>query len=231
MRLLVIRPQPGADATARRLRLAGHEAVVMPLFAVQPVAWIPPLPDQYDALLLTSGNAVRAAGQKLDSLRGLPVLAVGAATARAASELNLAVAATGNSGVQGILRTAQQLGYRRLLWLAGEDRTAVSVPAEISLDTRIVYRSAELSAPDCFSDNVNAVDAIMLHSRRAAEYFGRLCDGQSVDRATLSLAALSPNILESAGSGWKTIGTAPEPNDASLLSQLESCFTNIASDP
>ena len=220
MRLLVIRPQPGADATAQRIRLAGHEAVVMPLFAVQPVEWDYPSPDQYDALLLTSGNAVRAAGQGLEGLRSLPVLAVGTATARAASEFDLAITATGNSGVDDLLRTARQLGYRRLLWLAGEDRTAVSVPEEISLDTRIVYRSAALPAPDCFSDNVQSAEVVMLHSPRAAEYFGRLCDGQSLDRATLSLAALSPNIAEGAGSGWKAIIIAPEPNDASLLSQL-----------
>ena len=220
MRLLVIRPQPGADASAGRVRLAGHEAVVMPLFAVQPVEWDAPSANQYDALLLTSGNAVRAAGQGLEGLRSLPVLAVGTATARAASEFNLAVAATGNSGVDDLLKMAHQLGYRRLLWLAGEDRTAFSVPAEISLDTRIVYRSAELPAPDCFIDNVQSAEAVMLHSPRAAEYFGRLCDGQSIDRTMLSLAALSPNIAESAGSGWKAIIVAREPNDASLLSQL-----------
>ena len=220
MRLLVIRPQPGADASAGRVRLAGHEAVVMPLFAVQPVEWDAPSANQYDALLLTSGNAVRAAGQGLEGLRSLPVLAVGTATARAASEFNLAVAATGNSGVDDLLKMAHQLGYRRLLWLAGEDRTAFSVPAEISLDTRIVYRSAELRAPDCFMDNVQSAEVVMLHSPRAAQHLALLCDGQRIDRATLSLAALSPNIAESAGSGWKAIIVAPEPNDASLLSQL-----------
>ena len=220
MRLLVIRPQPGADASAGRVRLAGHEAVVMPLFAVQPVEWDAPSANQYDALLLTSGNAVRAAGQKLEGLRSLPVLAVGTATARAASEFNLAVAATGNSGVDDLLKMAHQLGYRRLLWLAGEDRTTVSVLEEISIDTRIVYRSAELPSPDCFIDNVQSAEVVMLHSPRAAEYFGRLCDGQSIDRTMLSLAALSPNIAESAGSGWKAVIVAREPNDASLLSQL-----------
>ena len=220
MKLLVIRPQPGADSTARRIRLAGHEAVVMPLFAIQPVEWVSPSPDQYDALLLTSGNAVRAAGQKLEGLRGLPALAVGTASARAASVFNLVTAATGNSGVDALLRAAHQLGYRRLLWLAGEDRTTVSVSEEISLDTRIVYRSAELPAPDCFMDNVQSAEVVMLHSPRAAQHLALLCDGQRIDRATLSLAALSPNIAESAGSGWKAIIVAPEPNDASLLSQL-----------
>lgn len=231
MRLLVIRPQPGADATAERVRLAGHRAAVMSLFAVEPVAWDEPSPDQYDALLITSGNAVRAAGHGLKELSGLPVMAVGTASARAANSLDLKIANTGDSGVDDLLRTAGQGGFRRLLWLAGEDRTAVSVPDEISLDTRIVYRSAELSAPDCFADEVRSADAIMLHSPRAAGYFAQLCDAQAIDRGDLSLAVLSANIEKSAGSGWKTIVTAPEPNDASLLLQLQSCFTNIASDP
>jgi len=59
MKLLVIRPQPGADATAARIVNAGHEALLMPIFAVEPVAWEAPSAADYDGILLTSANAVR----------------------------------------------------------------------------------------------------------------------------------------------------------------------------
>ena len=231
MKLLVIRPQPGADATAARVRTAGHEALVVPLFEVQPIAWDVPSPDLYDALLLTSGNAVRATGEALDTVRRLPVFAVGSATARAAADAGLTINATGKSGVADLLETINAAGHRRLLWLSGEDRTAISVPTGMTLDTRIVYRSAILPTPKDFADKVRTATAVLLHSACAARHFTALCDVQAIDRATLRVAALSPAIAENAGSGWKTIITAAAPDDASLLSQLQRCFTNIDCDP
>ena len=57
--LIIIRPQPGCDATltvARDLRL---NAYGFPLFEVTPVAWEGPDPADVDALLIGSANAVR----------------------------------------------------------------------------------------------------------------------------------------------------------------------------
>jgi uroporphyrinogen-III synthase len=231
VKLLIIRPQPGADATAVRVRTSGHVAILMPLFEVEPVAWDVQSADPYDALLLTSANAVRQAGAGLDALRGLPVLAVGSVTGRAANEAGLNINATGEAGVADLIGIAREAGQKHLLWLAGEDRIAVSVPNGMSLETRIVYRSGAMPPPSNFADAVKMADALLLHSPRAARYLGVLCDAQSLDRANLTLAALSPAIAESAGLGWKAIITAPAPNDASLLSQLQSCFTNNDCDP
>ncbi len=231
MKLLVIRPQPGADATAGRILTAGHEAVVMPLFEVQRVAWDAPSPDNYDALLLTSGNAVREAGEGLDGLRGVPVFAVGSATANAAHNRGLTTTAIGDSNVSDLLDIAKNAGQRHLLWLAGEDRLAVPVPDKMTLDIRVVYRITALSAPDDFVGHVRSADAVLLHSPRAAFHFAVLCDELAINRAVVSLAALSPAIAESAGWGWHAIITAPAPNDAVLLSQLQSYFRNIDGGP
>lgn len=231
MKLLVIRPQPGADATAARIRSAGHEPIVMPLFEVQSIAWDLPSANQCDALLLTSGNAVRSAGEGLDALRGLPVFAVGSATARAVQTAGLPKAVVGESNVAELLDTAIDAGHRRLLWLAGQDRIAVLAPDGMMLDIRTVYRSAALPAPEDFADHVRSADAVLLHSPRAARHFAALCDDQTVDRAEATLGALSPSIAENAGQGWKALITAAEPNDAALLSQLQTCFSRGDSDP
>jgi uroporphyrinogen-III synthase len=119
MKLLVIRPQPGADATAARIEAAGHEADVMPLFAVQPMSWTPPA-GAFDGLLLTSANAVRQAGPQLQFYSKLPVWAVGDRTANAARRQGLNLAHVGTDGVGALLAGAEP---RRLLWLSGEDRT------------------------------------------------------------------------------------------------------------
>ncbi|MBC7987264.1 MAG: uroporphyrinogen-III synthase, partial [Sphingomonadaceae bacterium] len=82
--LLIVRPEPGASATAQRARTRGWEPLVAPLFAIAPLAWAPRDPAAFDALLLTSANAVSHGGKALGKYRELPVYAVGAATAAAA---------------------------------------------------------------------------------------------------------------------------------------------------
>jgi uroporphyrinogen-III synthase len=220
MKLLVIRPQPGADATAARVQTAGHEPVLMPLFEVQPVGWQLPSPAKYDALLLTSGNAVRQAGQGLQALRDLPLYAVGSATSSAAGKAGLAITMTGDANVEALLPVIQSAGHKHILWLAGEDRIAISPPEKIALDICVVYKSTALSEPENFSANVRAVDIVLLHSPRAARYFASLCDAQAIDRAGVILATLSPAIAKSAGLGWRELLVAPFPNDAALLSRL-----------
>ena len=91
MKLLIVRPQPGADATAHRLRAAGHEPILMPLFAIEVLPMQRRSAAGYDALLLTSGNAVRAAGEFLTNNPATPIYAVGSATASASPSANAAV--------------------------------------------------------------------------------------------------------------------------------------------
>ena len=203
----------------------------MPLFEVQPVVWhVPPVGD-YDALVLSSGNAVRHAGEGLQRLCGLPIFAVGAATAKAAEDAGLQIAFIGQTNVEALIAEARKAGHHRLLWLAGEDRTVISGPEGVSLDIRVVYKSAALPAPPNFCPAVSDADVVLLHSPRAARHFAKLCEAYDLNRSLIALAALSLQIAESAGSGWKQMMVAAEPNDASLLSEVQSCFTNGNCDP
>src|SRR5688572_19197975 len=102
-RLVIVRPEPGASATAQRARAIGLDALTMPLFKAEPVEWQVPDPGQFDALLLTSANAVRHAGAGLGRLRDLPVYAVGEATAAAARDAGFAIAASGDGGIERLL--------------------------------------------------------------------------------------------------------------------------------
>ena len=217
MKLLVIRPQPGADATAARVKAAGHEALMMPLFGVEPVAWDLPLAENYDSLLLTSANAVRQAGPQLGALAHLPVVAVGEVTAAAARIAGLIVSQTGDGGAEALLADLRDC---RLLWLAGEDRTDIAVPASVRIEIRVVYRSAILPVATNFSEMTLAADYVLLHSARAAEHFASLTADQGFDKSAISIAALSEKIAVAAGDGWRSVRVAPQPNDAALLSCL-----------
>ena len=225
MRLLILRPQPGADASAKRVREAGFEPLVMPLFAIEPVEWTAPEPSAYDALLMTSGNAVRMAAVQVRDLAALPIYAVGAATADALTKVGVTAAATGTSGITDILGRAEADGHRSLLWLAGEDRTHTRPPEGMKLHVRTVYRSAAITAPAGLAESITATDAVLFHSARAARHFAHLCESLGIDRAHIVIAVLSAKIAEAAGTGWHAVVTTGQPNDTSLLSALQSHFT------
>lgn len=231
MKLLVIRPQPGADATAIRAEAAGFEVTVVPLFAIEPVAWEIPQAGEYDALMLTSGNAVRQAGDGVYALNDLPIYLVGTATARAVEYAGLAIQAIGDAGVDAILSKIQAAGHNRVLWLAGEDRTDATMPAGMTVDAHTVYRSAMLPEPAHFADIIASCGAVMLHSPRAASRFASICQAHGINRGEVTITALSAAIAESAGTGWQEVIVAPQPNDAALLSQLQSRFTTTPRDP
>ncbi|MFN3452316.1 MAG: uroporphyrinogen-III synthase [Sphingorhabdus sp.] len=220
MKLLIIRPQPGADATARRFKDAGFTPVVMPLFAIEHLPLQSMSVDGYDAILLTSGNAARAAHAFLRSAAKIPIYAVGSATANALASLSLPVAATGSNGVAELVGVAAEGGHKKLLWLAGEDHSAVPEIADVHIDIVIVYRSAAVETSAQFATNVEQCDAIILHSSRAAAHFADLCDDAGLLRSKITLATFSTAIAESAGDGWAQMIVAASPNDAALMEAI-----------
>jgi uroporphyrinogen-III synthase len=203
-KLLVLRPEPGASATVSRARALGLDAAAVPLFAVEPVAWT--VPDgEFDALLLTSANAIRYGGAKLAALRALPVHAVGEATATSAREGGFTVASVGEVGVDELL--AQIDPDLRLLHLCGEDRREPS-NARQAITAVAVYRSVPLN-PRLDADGAVA----LVHSPRAAQRLAELVG----DRSTILLAAISQAAADAAGVGWAAVEVAECPTDEALL--------------
>jgi uroporphyrinogen-III synthase len=101
--LLLVRPEPGLSASAERARQAGLDVIARPLFRIEPLDWEAPDPHGYDGLLLTSANALRYAGSRLDGLKSLPAHAVGPATADAARAAGLKVATVGEDDLTDLL--------------------------------------------------------------------------------------------------------------------------------
>jgi uroporphyrinogen-III synthase len=227
VKVLIIRPQPGADATARRFKGAGYAPVLMPLFAIEHLPPPSVSVGGYDAIMLTSGNAARAATGFLESARDTPIYAVGSATASALAHLSFPVVATGSNGVEALVGVAAADGHKKLLWLAGEDHSAVPQIAGMHIDIAIVYRSAVLETPAQFAAQVAVCDAVILHSSRAAAHFAGLCDAGCLSRSKITLATFSKAIAASAGEGWAQIFVAPSPNDAALMDAIRQHFTRI----
>jgi hydroxymethylbilane synthase len=220
MKLLIIRPEPGASATAARTKAVGYDPVLLPFFEIRARAWAVPDPEGYDALLITSANAVRHAGPGLRSLSALPIHAVGERTASAARDAGLTVASVGASGVEDAIETAVDAGHHRLLWLVGEEHKKPVLPESLRLDTVICYAAEALPLPADAAEAIASVDIVALHSPRAARRFAETAAKLGLVKFNMIIAAFSPAIADAAGAGWHGVVVAEAPTDSALLSAV-----------
>ena len=205
-KLVILRPEPGASTSAERARELGLDVAVCPLFAVQPIAWNPPDPAEYDALLLTSTNTVRHGGAGLAKLVGLPVLAVGEATAAAARAVGFTVTSVGTEGAGALLDAPGP--RRRLLHLTGKHHA--DLPSRHDIATVITYHAAALPDP-ALPDVANMVLAV--HSPRAGARLAELV----TNRSTTIVAAISEAAAMACGAGWQAVEWVEQPSDSALL--------------
>lgn len=203
-KVVILRPEPGASETLSRALEAGLDAVSIPLFEVAPVAWQVPDPAAFDALLLTSANAVRHGGAGLEALRELPTYCVGDATAATARAAGLTVAGVGTGGAAAL--GEQVPSGLRLLHLAGVDYQPIDAVSQVA-----VYASRAIDPPpalDLLADGV-----ALVHSPRAG---ARLADLVTA-RETISIAAISGAAARACGEGWRRLAAIELPTDGTLL--------------
>lgn len=208
--VVVLRPAPGDAVTAARLRALGLTVRQLPFFAAAPIAWTVPDPADFDALLLTSANAVRHGGPGLDALKRLPVIAVGAATAATARAAGFGIAKIGQADAASAVTLAHEAGFARLLHLAGQDRA----PTGEGVTALTVYASDPTPVSDA---DIRALAGcvVLLHSTRAAQILAARVF--ATERAAIALVALSTAVGEAAGDGWESVDIAAEPSDDALV--------------
>lgn len=208
--LLVLRPEPGASATARRALAIGLAPVVAPLFAVHALPWHPPDADAFDAVLFTSANALRHAGPELARYRHRPAYAVGQATAAAARDAGFSDVIAGTRDAEHLIADIDTTA--RILHLCGEHRHP---PTRAVHQVPVYVAQACSSLPDKACEAMTSGAIAMVHSPRAAALFASLV--APALRATCDFVAISPAAAEAAGPGWRTFAAAPVPTDAAML--------------
>lgn len=216
--LLVTRADPGGAATVERARAAGLDARHIPLFAARSLAWEAPRPVGFDAILLTSAQAVRLAGPQLAELATLPVHAVGEATAAAARAAGFKVAATGGQGARALTDAMASRKMARVLWLCGRDRTAVDA-AGIAITPLPVYAVDATPPPPEWDDLISASAVIMAHSARGAKRIAELAGER---RKHLTLLAISDAVAAVAGEGWAEKAVSGRPGNAAMLAEAHA---------
>lgn len=232
MRVLVFRPQPDAERSAQSLRERGQAPVVAPLFEILPSGEKPPK-GPFDALVLTSANAVPALENLPKSWRGvLPAFCVGTRTAGAAGALGFTAHNAIGGRTELLALVSEQLpAGQKLLFVTGRDRYE-DLPQqlrdaghEVTLWTAYEARAVDTlpaSAADALRDG--SADAALHYSPRSAQVFldlagkaGLAEQAQALPQLTLSAAVAAPLI--SAGSD--TVLVAEHPEEAALFAALD----------
>ncbi|MFN7029200.1 MAG: uroporphyrinogen-III synthase [Sphingopyxis sp.] len=211
--LLVTRPEPGNSATIARAAALGLDAYAMPLFAARALPWTAPAPQDFDAILLTSAQAVRLAGPQLMRLALLPVYAVGSATADAAKAAGLTVVQTGAADAQSLLDGMASGKPARILWLCGRERSEFD-PRGSALESVACYAVDAVEPSPAWAQLVAAPAVLLAHSARAAQ---RMADLVGPQRTHLVLVAIGPSVAAAAGAGWAEVAASAQPTDAGML--------------
>lgn len=209
MKVLILRPQPGADETAARARALGLEPLVAPLFKVRPLDWDAPDPAAFDAVLLTSANAPRCGGGAMTPFLGLPCYCVGGSTASAARETGFADVRTGPSDGASLIAMAAADGAAAAVHFCGRRHVALRHPA-VTVAAVAVYTAEPAARLPAGMEGA----LVLLHSPRAAALFARLAGPR---RAHIGVAAISARTLAAAGEGWGSAHVAERPRDHALL--------------
>jgi uroporphyrinogen-III synthase len=220
MKLLIIRPQPGNDASASRALEAGFEPVQLPFFEVRARAWNAPPVAQFDSLLITSANAIRHAGAGLEAFTALPVHAVVQNSAAAVTAAGLMLASVGTMGVDEALQQAKAAGHHHLLWLAGARIRPISIaPPGMQIETQhhLFFRTCRTTRRCGNGHHCQCGYCCAPFGPRSTR-FAELVDSSRLSRDDIWIAAFSSAIAQAAGPGWRGIAIAERPDDQALLS-------------
>ena len=205
--LLILRPERGAAATAKRAETLGLFPMIRSLFVIEARAWDAPDPTLFDSVLLTSANAVRYGGDAVNLYCNLRVFTVGSATAQAARDAGFAHIVKGANTAADALQSLAKAGHSRPLHLSGADRTPYPHLA-FTVTTRTVYAAQPVAVALPSGRYVTLV-----HSARAAIRFSELCPSPG----QVDIIAISAAAADAAGPGWRSISTAATPTDNAML--------------
>jgi len=233
LRALVTRPRDEAEPLAARLAERGIEAVIAPMMTI--VDRRDALPDLADvrAVLCTSANGVRALA-RASGARGVPVFAVGDATARAARASGFAIVTSAGGDVGDLARlVAARLrpGDGRLLHVAGSevagDLAAMLGATGFAVERAVLYEARAVNALNPGTARLiddGAIDLALFFSPRTAAVFARLAEAANVAGGLAATTAVSISAAANAALGdlpFRKRLAAAAPTQAALLALVD----------
>lgn len=232
MRVMITRPREDAEPLAGLLGQRGVETLIAPLLSVVYLDGPPLDLDGVQALLVTSANGARALARRAPR-RDLPMLAVGDASARAASEAGFAAVESAAGDVAALARLAGDRldpAAGALVHAAGGkvagDLAGMLGRAGFDIRREVLYQARpakRLPAAAARALAEGSLDGVLFHSPRTAAAFVGLARKARLVRACRRLVAwcLSPAVAEQAGAiAWRELWVAARPEQAAMVEAI-----------
>ncbi len=225
-KIWITRAQPGADATAARVRALGHDVMVAPLLSVRMLQDVQVDLAGVGALAFTSANGLRAFTEVCAD-RALRVFAVGAATAQAARQAGFKSVLSADGDVaalaEGIAARRNEIGgvvlHPGAAELAG-DLAGALARARVEVRPLTLYDTVPVRLEAHEIAQLPQVDVALVYSAKAASALVQVLKAhpQSHLRVLgLSKAVMKP--LARAQVSGKIF--APFPLEAALLNLID----------
>ncbi len=236
MRLLLTRPLEDSQILARTLAKKGIGALVDPLLAIEYQDG--PDIDMKDvqALLVTSANGARAFARRSPG-RSVSVLAVGDASARAATEVGFEDVESASGDVQslaGMVIERLNPSHGAVLHVAGSkvagDLAGMLEKAGFTYRRKVLYqacRAESLSSESLKAIKSNFIDGVVFFSPRTASTFVSLARRGGVADGCSGLTAfcLSPAVADEVnGLSWNKISVARQCDQNALLAAIDEAL-------
>jgi uroporphyrinogen-III synthase len=224
----ITRTEPGASATAARVRDLGFEPVVAPLLVVRQIPDVPIELGGVCALAFTSANAVRAFAERC-SERELKVFAVGQATAKAARDWRFRTVLSTDGGVAqlaaGIAARRRELSRGAVLHPGAKESAGDLAGAlekdGIELRSLALYETVEAGPPEAVLAQLPKLWGVLVHSPKAAKALAAVLKARPATQ--LRAFAISAAAARPLGkSGLAAVAAAASPNEDALLALLKT---------
>jgi uroporphyrinogen-III synthase len=222
-KIWITRAQPGASATAERVRGLGFEAVIAPLLAVRPLGRGLIDLAGVGAIAFTSANGVAAFAAR-SAARRLPVFAVGGGTAAAARAAGFAAVFSADGDVNALATAIAAHGVARPVIHPGAaepagDLAASLTPHGIEVRSVAVYETVPAALSPEVRASFTQFYAVLAHSPKAASLLADILRETPAPR--LRAFCLSPAVAAPLrGLALGRLEAAALPNEDALLNLL-----------
>ncbi len=220
MRLIVTRPEEDAGPLRNKLETLGHQVTLLPLLRIvrREGVLVPQL--QWQAVVATSANGVRAASQlvHLKTLRMLTVGPQSLAAARAAGFIRSEAHGGDVDGLARFIGKALDPAGGPILYLSGTE-TAGNLQRQLQDLGFTVERAVLYDAVPVTRIPAQAIadqDGVLLYSPRTA----RIWAGLAGNDVSLRHYCLSPNVAAALPAHWLK-SVAKTPDESSMLALLD----------
>ena len=226
VRVLVMRPEPGASRTLNALIARGIEAVSIPLTEIEPLAFDTPH-IEFDALIITSQNAILYGASVLNTLKHVPVFAVGNRTADMLRNQGHHIHARAETA-QDLLPMIVAQRPKHVVYICGQTRRpeleaglkSNSIPV-LALETYRSKPSANIGLKLAAFFNSSTEPVILCHAPSAVDAFMAAMEHQTLP-ASAQFLCMSQAILSQLPEHWQSQSRISErPDDTAMMDMLD----------